>query len=143
VATDARKVKTMNANKTTSYSPLSLMIDTKKKAIVMTKKFEKASRRVGSEEYDLLQKARADYPKYRVATRTTKANPNIKNLLNYQFMETYIQKHDESKLEDYELQRSEIEGVEKSSFTDIKDWFLRNFPEVLSFDNLRDAMLAA
>ena len=58
-------------------------------------------------------------------------------------METYIQKHDESKLEDYELQRSEIEGVKKSSFTDIKDWFLRNFPEVLSFDNLRDAMLAA
>ena len=133
----------MNAKKTTSYSPLSLTIDTKKRAIVMTKKFEKASRRVGTDEYDLLQKARADYPKYRVETRTTNAKPNSLKGLNYDFMKLYIKKHDAEKLDHFNLLTARLEGIGSSPYQEVKDWFVKNFPEIAEYESLRDALMAA
>ena len=94
---------TTNTN-SSSVASLNLTIDTKKKVIAMTKKFAKASRRVGSPEYDMLQLVRRDYPSYRVETKTTKAKANSLKGLNYQFMEIYIKKHAEDKLEDFNVQ---------------------------------------
>lgn len=136
----------MNKNTTTTAS-LNLTTDSKKKAIVMTKKFAKAARLVGSVEYDMLQQVRRDYPNYRIEIKTTKKTINIVNTLTYQFMELYIkkhdEKHDEKKLDDYNLKTAKIEGLAPASFAEVKDWFLKNFPEIENYENLRDALMAA
>ncbi|MDO4851922.1 MAG: hypothetical protein Q4A88_00715 [Clostridia bacterium] len=136
----------MNNNTTTTAS-LNLTTDSKKKAIVMTKKFAKASRIVGSAEYNMLQQVRRDYPNYRIEIKTTKKTINIVNTLTYQFMELYIkkhdEKHDENKLDDYSLKTAKIEGLAPASFAEVKDWFVENFPEIKKYNTLRDALLAA
>ena len=132
----------MNKNTTTTAS-LNLTTDSKKKAIVMTKKFAKAARIVGSVEYDMLQQVRRDYPSYRIEIKTTKKNTNIVNTLTYQFMKLYIKKHDESKLEDYNLRTAKIEGLGAEPYVDVKAWFVENFPEIKEYKTLRDALMAA
>jgi len=133
----------MTTNSTTSAASLNLIIDTKKKVIVMTKKFAKASRLVGSPEYDMLQLARRDYPSYRVETKTTKAKANSLKGLNYQFMKIYIKKHAEEKLEDFNVQTAKLDGVKNASYVEVKAWFLNTFPEIEEFNTLRDALMAA
>ena len=128
---------------TTSSASLNLTINSTKRAIVMSKKFAKAARLVGSPEYNMLQQARNDYPTYRVETKTTKAKPDSMKGLNYQYMELYIKKHDESKLSAFNAKIVKIDNVASTSYVDVKDWFLETFPEIKQFKNLRDALIAA
>ena len=126
-----------------SVASLNLTIDTRKKVIAMTKKFAKASRRVGSPEYDMLQLVRRDYPTYRVETKTTKAKANSLKGLNYHFMEIYIKKHAEDKLEDFNVQTAKLDGIKNASYLEVKAWFLNTFPEIEEYNTLRDALMAA
>lgn len=72
-----------------------LTINNKAHTIEMTKKFEKAASRFGSDEYKALQEARKDYPTYKVVvkTSTTKSKESFKGL-TYDYMEKYIDAHD-------------------------------------------------
>lgn len=133
----------MTTNYTTSSASLNLTIDNKKRAIVMSKKFAKKSRIVGSAEYEMLQKVRKDYPNYRVETRTTKAKPNSLKGLNYDFMKLYIKKHDAEKLDHFNLLTAKLEGIGSSPYLEVKDWFVKNFPEIAEYESLRDALMAA
>lgn len=133
---------TTNTN-SSSVASLNLTIDTKKKVIAMTKKFAKASRRVGSPEYDMLQLVRRDYPSYRVEAKTTKAKANSLKGLNYKFMEIYIKKHAEDKLEDFNVQTAKLDGIKNASYVEVKAWFLNTFPEIEEYNTLRDALMAA
>ena len=119
----ARKDTKMTNSNTTSTASLNLTINSKKKAIVMSKKFAKAARLVGSPEYNMLQQARNDYPTYRVETKTTKAKANNLKGLTYQFMTLYIKKHDESKLDEFTAQITPLEDVAPASYVDVKGWF--------------------
>ena len=73
-----------------------LNINRKARTIEMTKKFEKAASRVGSDEYKRLQEARRDYPTYKevVKTSTAKSKESFKGL-TYKYMKKYIAAHDD------------------------------------------------
>ena len=133
---------TTNTN-SSSVASLNLTIDTKKKVIAMTKKFAKASRRVGSPEYDMLQLVRRDYPSYRVETKTTKAKANSLKGLNYKFMEIYIKKHAEDKLEDFNVQTAKLDGIKNASYVEVKAWFLNKYPEIKRFHERRENLTTA
>ena len=78
-ARDEKNEQTTVLQETETTTATPDTIDTKKKVIAMTKKFAKASRRVGSPEYDMLQLVRRDYPSYRVETKTTKATKSTRS----------------------------------------------------------------
>ena len=105
------------------------------KTIEMTKREEKAARQFGSEMYNRLKAARADFPKFRVIVKTTpKKKPSFKGL-TYAYMEQYISTHDESGeiMEKFNILRGKVEGekgefAESVSYGQIKQWFLLTFP---------------
>ena len=74
-----------------------MYINEKKMAIEMTKKFAAAARKFGTQQYRDLQEARRDYPNFKVVTitRNTASKQDLYKGLTYEFMESYIQKHDD------------------------------------------------
>ncbi len=128
---------------TTASASLNLTINDAKRAIVMTKKFAKSARLVGSAEYRMLQEAREAYPFYRVEVRTTKAKTNSLKGLNYKYMELYIKKHDKDSLEEFIVKTAKIEDLSSASYLEVKKWFLETYPDISNYDSLRDAYLAA
>lgn len=128
-----------------------LTINNKARTIEMTKKFEKAASRFGSDEYKMLQEARKDYPTYKVAvkTSTAKSKESFKGL-TYEYMKKYIAAHDENKsiMAEFEMLRAisdeaEAALAETSSYGEIKKWFFEKFPEIKAFHEKRAKTLAA
>lgn len=128
-----------------------LTINNKARTIEMTKKFEKAASRFGSDEYKMLQEARKDYPTYKVAvkTSTAKSKESFKGL-TYEYMEKYIAARDENKsiMAEFEMLRAisdeaEAALAEASSYGEIKKWFFEKFPEIKAFHEKRAKTLAA
>ena len=68
-----------------------LKVDDRNKRLVMDRTFDKNRRIVGSDEYDKLQRAKADYPLYTVVLRKIKKNPNKESYggMDYTYMEGY------------------------------------------------------
>lgn len=62
--------------------------------IVQTSTFAKKARNMMSQEYEMLQRARRDYPNYTVTVRTIKRNTSQEHFrgLTYEFMRWYIVK---------------------------------------------------
>ena len=129
-----------------------LTINTKARAIEMTKKFEKAARRFGSEEYNMLQQARKDYPTYKIATKASanKGKESFKGL-TYEYMEKYIAAHDDENktiMAEYEMLRATSDEAkaalaEACSYGEIKAWFFEKYPEIKAFHEKRAKALAA
>ena len=126
-----------------------LTINNKAHTIEMTKKFEKAASRFGSDEYKVLQEARKDYPTYKVVvkTSTTKSKESFKGL-TYDYMEKYIDTHDKegtTKAEFEMLRGTSVEAkealAEACSYQEIKAWFFNKFPEIKTFHEKRTKML--
>ena len=125
----------------------------KKNAIEMTKKFAKAAAKFGSPEYKQLQEARRDNPTFAVVTvnRKPAAKKNAYKGLTYEYMEMYIQKHDDDDktiMAEYLMLRGKTEEAEEAlaeSFTylEMKDWFLKKFPAIASFHEARAKRMAA
>ena len=128
-----------------------MFINEKKCAIEMSKKEAKAAAKFGSVEYKDLQAARKDYPNFKVVTVTRKstAKKNPFKGLTYEYMEMYIEKHDDddkSIMAEYKMLRGltdEAEEVLAESFTypEMKDWFLKKFPAIASFHEARAKLL--
>lgn len=113
-----------------------LKINHKARTIVMDRTFEKNASVVGSDEYNLLQSARKDYPKYRVNRRQIKKNKNKKSYsgLTYEFMENYILSHDNADAIYAEyLELRLIAQCHSISYPQIKKWFLNTYKEVADF----------
>ena len=72
-----------------------LKINHENRTLVMDKTFAKAASFVGSNEYNLLQDARRDYPTYQVTLRSIKKKEDKESYrgLTYQYMENYIATH--------------------------------------------------
>ena len=121
--------------------------------IEMTAKFAKAAAKFGSDEYKQLQEARRDYPTFSVVTvtRKTTTKKNTFKGLTYEYMEMYIQKHDDddqSIMAEYLMLRGMTDEAEEAlaeSFTylEMKDWFLKKFPAIASFHEARAKLMAA
>ena len=65
--------------------------------IEMSREFAKYAAQVGSEEYNLLQQTRRDYPTFRVVRKqiAKKKDKESYKGLTYEYMENYIKLHDD------------------------------------------------
>lgn len=119
-----------------------LTINNKARTIEMTKKFEKAASRFGSDEYKMLQEARKDYPAYKVVVKasTVKGKESFKGL-TYEYMEKYIAAHDDEDkaiMAEYKMLRgTSAEGMEMNaaarSYGEMKKWFFDKYPAFKEF----------
>ena len=115
--------------------------------IVMDRTFAAYAEDVRSEEYELLQRARHDYPNYTVVQRHIKRNSDKKTYkgLTYDYMEDYIMSHGtpeviKANLHEFSEMRliSECHGM-RYRYPVIKSWFLEKFPEIVSFGASEEA----
>lgn len=128
-----------------------MTINLKNQTIEMTKKFAAVAMHFGSDAYKELQEARRDYPTFRVIIKQTAAKnrDNYKGL-TYDFMEMYIQKHDDdgSIMSTYKDLRATSEaakavGAESMTYGEIRKWFLTKYPAFAEFQKKREEILAA
>ncbi len=109
--------------------------------IVMTRTFAKLASDVRSAEYEMLQKARRDYPTFSVEVRTIKRNPNKETYagLTYKYMRDYISTHETG--ETRKLALAEFDEMHLISqchskafrYPVIKKWFLEKYPAIAEF----------
>ena len=113
-----------------------LKINHENRTLVMDRTFAKAASFVGSNEYNLLQDARRDYPSYQVTLRSIKKKEDKESYrgLTYQYMENYIATHANAArimAEDKELRlQAECHSIR---YPNIKKWFLAKYPEIAQF----------
>lgn len=130
-----------------------IQINHKNSTIEMTKKFYTESCKFGTDEYKMLQEARRDYPGYKpVVAKTKKSGTGAQDAfkgLNYEYMEIYIEKHDDEKksiMAEFKMLRAEDDAsvamdAESESFLTIREWFLDKYPAVREFHEKREQMV--
>ena len=108
-------------------------VNAAKGLLVMDRTFAKKSQDVRSEEYELLQRVRRDYPNFPVVVRRIKRNSQKETYagLTYAYMEAYIKTHEELLL---------IAKCHAKSrrYPTIKKWFLKKYPAVAMFGIEKD-----
>ena len=121
-----------------------ICINNKKNTIEITKAFEKAASRFGSEEYNMLRQARNDNPYFRVVVIKHKTSTASFKGLTFNYMEKYISSHDEdgSIMAEYKDLRGKSAAAEEAcadslSYGEIKTWFLNKYPAIKNFHERR------
>lgn len=117
-----------------------IIISTRKNAIEITKDFQKRASIFGSEEYNQLKAAKADFPTYRVCV---KAAPKRKfeDYITMQDILYYVENHsgkDSKEMKELEELRGTsfkdagnvFEMEEAASFAIIKKWFFNTYSEL-------------
>ena len=113
-----------------------ITINERNNTLVITKKFEKAASKYGSPEYKELKEAKADFPNFRVVTRTTKKKEETYKGLTYKYMENYIKDHDnEGKImAEFKIMTGQTkDSMKKGSYVEVKKWFLGIYEEFEKF----------
>ena len=120
--------------------------------IEMTKAESKAAGKFGTDAYKDLIAAMQQFPNYKilVATRAaTKKSCDFKGL-TYDYMEKYIQAHDEDQsiMKEYLMLRGLSNEAQEAladscSYQEIKKWFLGKFTEIAQFHENRQKLLGA
>ncbi len=119
--------------------------------IDITKKFAEAAGKIGSKEYRELQEVRRDNPglSINVVADKKKAPKNNYNGLTFNYMKSYIEKHDDEEMSimaNYlELrglsEEAKAIGAASLSIFEIRAWFLNQYPEIKGFYEKRKKML--
>ena len=130
-----------------------MFINEKKNTIELTKKEATAAAKFGTPEYKNLQQARRDYPTFSVVTVTRKASAkkNTFRGLTYEYMEMYIEKHDneeKSIMAEYLNLRGLSDEAQENlmkarSYIEMKKWFLKKFPAIEDFHESCANLVAA
>ena len=130
-----------------------MFINEKKNAIELSKKEAKAAAKFGTTEYKQLQEARRDYPTFSVVTvtRKTTTKKNTFKGLTYEYMEMYIQKHDDEEksiMAEYLMLRGKTDEAkealaESCTYLEMRAWFLTKFPTIANFHEARGKLLAS
>ena len=113
-----------------------LKVDVKNRRLIMDRAFDKNCRIVGSDEYDLLQRAKEDYKGFQVVLKHIKTNPEkrIYKYLTYEYMREYINRHANSDARSKEFEemvlRSKCHAIK---YPKVKEWFLAAYPEIDDF----------
>ena len=113
-----------------------LKVDDRNRQLIMDRLFDKNRRIVGSNEYELLQRARADYKGYALVLRHIKTNPEkrVYKHLTYEYMREYISRHANSlaRLREFDemVLRSKCHAIK---YPKVKEWFLEAYPEIDDF----------
>ena len=115
-----------------------LKINHENRTLVMDRTFAKAASFVGSNEYNLLQDARRDYPSYQVTLRSIKKKEDKESYrgLTYQYMERLHPPLTPTPPANYgRIQATSILLAKCHSirYPNIKKWFLAMYPEVAQF----------
>ena len=128
-----------------------MIIDFDENKIILSSAFKKNANIPGTLEYQKLQEVRRDYPGFKLVTRQFKknANQNRHEGLTYDYMESYIQDHDDdngstlAKFNDMRATSDEAEMLNAKSMTYgyIKSWFLLQYPEFGEFQKKRKKAL--
>lgn len=130
-----------------------IQINHKNNTIEMTKKFYNAACQFGTNEYKMLQEARRDYPGYNpVVAKTKKSGTGALDAfkgLTYEYMEIYIEKHDDEKkslMAEFKMLRAEDDAsvamdAESESYLVIRNWFLEQYPAVREFHEKREQVV--
>ena len=120
-----------------------MRIDAKKCQIIMDKTFYNRSLYFGTEEYNLLQMARKDYPGFTPVRREIRKPDHTIDRhkgLTYVYMENYIRKCEPEETREEILSAFErMKDIAKAhapgtSYNHIKKWFLERYTEVSSFE---------
>ena len=128
----------------------SVRINRNNRTIEVTKSFDKAASRFGTDEYLALQQVRKDYPDFTIVVKSVRNKADHYKGLTYDFMEKYIASHDnaDERMAEFNDLRATSEeaqlfGVESLSYGEIKAWFFKNYPEIEAFQRRREQALAA
>ena len=114
----------------------------------LPKSFANKASKYGSEEYRVLTAAQNDFPSYKIIISPSakrKVKDNYKGL-TYAYMKEYIEKqenHDEKLNAFYTLIGADIdkETASPAHYTAVKKWFLKEFPEIIDYQNKRDKLI--
>lgn len=126
-----------------------ITVNRKMRTLEITKKFDKASSKYGSDEYNELQNALAQNAGFKVVVKssTSKQRETYKGL-TYKYMEKYIKSHDEDGtiMEEYKMLRGISEEAENTcaqslSYMEMKDWFLDKYSEIADFHKKREEIM--
>lgn len=113
-----------------------LKVDDRNRRLIMDRMFDQNRRIVGSDEYNLLQRAKTDYQGYTLVLRHIKTNPEkqVYKNLTYEYMREYITRHDNStaRLKEFEemVLRSKCHAIK---YPKVKEWFLAAYREIDDF----------
>ncbi len=113
-----------------------LKVDDKNRRLIMDRTFNQNRRIVGSKEYDLLQRAKADHPTYDVAIRHIKSNPEKQAYkhLTYEYMYEYVSKHPKAEERKKELDEMILRArCHLEKYGNVKKWFLAAYPDISDF----------
>ena len=114
------------------------------KKIEMSKKEAKAAGKIGTPEFEELKNYMAIYPGFEIQIKAPAKRKVEFRGLDYNYMRTYIQKHDDEDgkimAEFRELiaqdKKDKVEGaehLEAAGYFDVRDWFLARFPEIKQY----------
>ena len=121
------------------------------KKIEMTKTESKAAGKINSEKFNELHTLRTMYPTFEIVIKASaaKKKSDYKGL-TYDYMEKYIQAHDEDQsiMKEYQMLRGLTSEAQEAlsdscSFQEIKNWFLAKFPAIEKFHTMRQNLLSA
>lgn len=100
-----------------------ITINFKNETLEITKSFERKACAYGSSEYIELANARKDFPNFKIVVKTPKSSNNFKGM-NYDFMRTYIESHDNS-----EIKLKEFDKLidNRLTYGEIKQWFISEY----------------
>ena len=120
--------------------------------IEMTKAESKAAGKVGTEAFKEMLSLMQQFPNYKIqviARAATKKSCDYKGL-TYDYMEKYIQAHDEDQsiMKEYQMLRGLTSEAQEAladscSYQEIKNWFLAKFPAIEKFHSMRQNLLSA
>ena len=111
------------------------------KVIEMTKNEAKAAGKIGSEKFKELREYQAAYPDFTIEIKAPAKRKNEFKGLTYDYMKSYIKKHDDEDGEkmkqflkligqDEDVKEEGSEALEVAGYLDVRDWFLKQFPEI-------------
>ena len=114
------------------------------KKIEMSKKEAKVAGKIGTPEFEELKSYMKEYPNFEILIKAPAKRKVEFHGLTYEYMVTYIKKHDN---EDGEImaefnalialdKKNKVEGaehLEAAGYLDVKKWFLAKFPEIKEY----------
>ena len=121
--------------------------------IEMTKAEAKNAGKVGTEAFKEMLSLMQQFPNYKIQVITraaTKKTCDYKGL-TFNYMEKYIASHDDennSIMAEYQALRGKSDEAKEvladsCSYKEIKEWFLKKFPAIKQFHEMRSKMLTA
>ena len=108
------------------------------KTIEMTTNEAKKAGKIGTPEFKELRAYQEVYPTFTIEIKAPAKRKNEFKGLTYDYMKSYIKEHDDGdgkKMEQFlsligQDKDGKIEDTEVAGYLDVKDWFLKQFPDI-------------